>query len=423
MKAILSLIIGLVSANAYGACPANTTQHDVALGEKATTCVLTGTIVEDTILSNDNDYYLVGGVFIGFDNGEVGADQVLDTANLTIQPGTTIYALNPSKNPVAEGIDRKDFLVISRGSKIFAEGTVDQPIVFTSHSAAPARGDWGGLFINGYAPTNKCADLNNCAAKGEAGTGFYGGNNPADDSGVLRYVRLEYSGDKISTEKEFNGITFNGTGAGTLVEFVQVYETGDDGIEFFGGNVNVRYAVVSHAGDDSIDWTGGYQGFMQYVLVVQADDEADRGIEADNNSDNPDAEPRSNPTLSNITIMGSQAGSQGTYFRVGSSVTMTNSVVTGFSSKCVRLGDAVGVLQISNNYYACNDLGSAVDFVDNKMVSNADLLLEDYMPAAGSPLLGAGFIGDLDFFFDDVDFIGAFDGQTDWTEGNWTVGL
>lgn len=422
MKTLLSLLVTIASVGAFAACPTGTEKNSQPVGKKAVTCVLKGTYTSDLTLTNENDYLLVGGVFIGHDNGKGGAEMVLTSAQLTIQPGTYIYALNPSKDPVNPGPNRKDFLVISRGSTIIAEGTADQPIVFTSYSSAPKRGDWGGLFINGMAPTNTCADLNNCATAGEAGTGYYGGNVPADNSGIVRYVRLEYSGDKINSEKEFNGITFNGTGSGTLVEYVQVYKTGDDGIEFFGGNVNVRYLVIVGAGDDSIDWTYGYTGMIQYGAVIQADDEADRGIEADNNSENTELEPRSNPTLSNITIVGSQVGTEGVYFRVGTSVHLANSIVTGFSKDCVKVKDA-GLVKIQNNMFACTNLGAATDYVNNKTMANDELKLNQLMPQAGSPVLGAGVItDDMDLFFEDVDFIGAFDSQTDWTAG-WTVGL
>lgn len=419
MKKVLFTIATLISAGAFAACPTGTAVAPNTVGQNATTCVVSGTYVDDLTLTADNDYLLVGGVFIGSDDGQGN----IDSANLTIEPGTHIYAMKAQAGQAADpSQQRKDFLVISRESKIFAEGTAQNPIVFTSGNANPQRGDWGGLFIDGKAPTNKCTDLNNCSAEGEAGTGFYGGNDVDDDSGILQYVIVKYSGDKITNEKEFNGITFNGVGAGTIVEYIQILETGDDGIEFFGGTVNVKRAVIKGAGDDSIDWTDGYRGLMQFVLVVQTDDEADRGIEADNNKKNTSASPRSNPVLSNITLIGSVAGAEGTYFRVGSNVHFTNSLVTGFTKDCVRLKDAGPSVVIENNVFSCANLGAA-DMTVNKSMSSRDLGLAGFLPTANSPLLSGGQItGDMDLFFEDVSFIGAFDSQDNWTQG-WTQDL
>lgn len=422
----------LLSSAASAACPKGTTTYDKQLNGKET-CVLSGLYVDDLYLSNDKSYMLQGGVFVGADNGKGGADMVLDTATLTIQAGTTIYALNPKRDSsLAEAarVDRKDFLVISRGSKIIAEGTEDAPIVFTSaqnmHLPKSVRkderkkGDWGGLFIDGQAPVNKCADLANCSVEGEAGTGYYGGNISDDDSGILRYVRVEFGGDKINEEKEFNGITLNAVGSGTLIEYVQIHKNNDDGIEFFGGTANVKYLVVTGAGDDSIDWTYGYQGMIQYALVIQDDVDADRGIEADNDK-SVDKMPRSHGVLSNVTLIGSAVSNVGLKFRRGTNVTMTNSIVTGFAKSCADTKGA-NTLKIFNNIFSCADFGHMAKHNDNYFVAQRSDVLAGYMPSTNSVAIGNGIIPeDFDLFFDDVDFIGAF-GEDDWTQG-WTTAL
>ena len=130
-------------------------------------------------------------------------------------------------------------LVVRRNAQIMAEGTVEEPIIFTSSKepGSRARGDWGGLIINGNAPINSCSDNTEefCEAFGEGGTGFYGGNDPSDDSGVLKYVRVEFAGTLVSPENELNGIAFQGVGSGTEIDYIQVHMNADDGIEFFGG--------------------------------------------------------------------------------------------------------------------------------------------------------------------------------------------
>src|SRR5690606_10304142 len=139
----------------------------------------------------------------------------------------------------------------------------------------------------------------------------YGGTNANHSSGTLKYVRVEYTGKVSSSEKEHNGITFEGVGAGTTVEHIAVYEGGDDGIEFFGGTVNVKYAVVYGAQDDSFDWTYGWKGKGQFWVAVQGDILADRGIEADNNGSNRASAPYSEPTLANVTLVGSLVAQTG----------------------------------------------------------------------------------------------------------------
>jgi len=181
---------------------------------KDNVCVLSGVIEEDTLLTADNQYILSGGVFIGND---------IDPVTLTIEPGTTLYGESATDG----------FLSIRRNAQIIAEGTAEAPIVFTSSKepGSRARGDWGGLIINGNAPINACADdgADFCEALGEGGTGFYGGTDPEDSSGVLKYVRVEFAGTLISPDNELNGIAFLGVGSGTEVDFVQVHMNADDG--------------------------------------------------------------------------------------------------------------------------------------------------------------------------------------------------
>ncbi len=251
-------------------------------GELENNATLTGDISTNTTLTKGNTYFLKGGV------------HVVNGAVLTIQEGVTVKS-DPNDGSAA-------YLLVDPNSKIEAVGTAEAPIVFTSGKASPQTQDWGGIILTGKAPIN----VTGGTALSEMGQGIsYGGTEENHSSGTLKYVRAEYTGKKSTSEKEHNGFTFEGVGAGTTVEHIAVYHGGDDGIEFFGGTVNVKYAVVYGAQDDSFDWTYGWRGKGQFWVAVQGDILADRGIEADNNGSNRSATPSSEPTLSNVTLVGS----------------------------------------------------------------------------------------------------------------------
>ena len=239
-------------------------------------CSVEGEFTSDLTFTNDKTWRLVGGVFIG--------DDVEETV-LTIEPGTKIVAKS-------QKVEQRHSLCIRRGSKIMADGTREEPIVFTSQASVGERSpqDWGGIIINGRAPINVGAE-----AEGEGGTGKYGGTDPEDSSGTLRYVRVEFAGFPVTPENELNSIAFQGVGSGTTVEYIQTHMGSDDGFEFFGGTVNAKYLVATGIDDDSFDWTDGWTGNAQFLIAQQYAGRGDQGIEADNNGDANDAAPMSNP--------------------------------------------------------------------------------------------------------------------------------
>ena len=389
-------------------------------------CTLTGTITEDLTLTSDNVYLLRGGVFIG--------DDVEETV-LTIEPGTRIYGESSTDG----------MLVIRRGSKINAEGTADAPIVFSSSKAvgSRARGDWGGLIINGRAPINSCSGGSEeiCEAFGEGGTGFYGGDDTEDSSGILKYVRVEFAGTLVSPENELNGIAFQGVGSETEVDFVQVHMNADDGIEFFGGNVVVKHALITGAGDDSMDWTDGWQGGAQYVIIHQHEDNGDNGIEADNNGESNDATPRSNPTLANFTIIGSPESERsdiGVLLREGTAADLINFAVLGFNDACLNVDNDATIAQLEEGSILMTNsvLNCAVNFAGDydletwflgqegnaigeaELTAVFDVSTPDYTPVT----MGSATAGDASILhssFDSADFIGAVD-AVDWTL-SWTT--
>jgi hypothetical protein len=166
-------------------------------------------------------------------------------------------------------------LIVERGGRLNAIGTREQPIVMTSDQpvGSRGRGDWGGLIINGRAPVNLAGGL----GTGEGDTGVYGGTDENDNSGTLRYVRVEFSGIEFSPDNELNGIAFQGVGRGTTVDYAQAHMSRDDAMEWFGGTVDVKHLVLSNAADDGFDWTFGYRGRAQFVVLTQRGDDADNG--------------------------------------------------------------------------------------------------------------------------------------------------
>ncbi|UTW63631.1 hypothetical protein KFE98_05645 [bacterium SCSIO 12741] len=260
-----------------------------------------------------------------------GGIHVKEGATLTIPAGCTITA-DPNETVA--------YLLVERGAKIMAEGTSDAPIVFTSGKSSPERGDWGGIIICGKAPIN-----NGSEAEAEVGGVKYGGTDASDNSGVMAYVRVEYTGNAINAEKEHNGFTFNGVGSGTTLHHLQAYMGGDDGFEWFGGTVNTEYLVSTGSKDDSFDWTFGWTGSNKYWIAEQASDAGDRGIEADNQEDNNAAAPFSNPTLENLTLIGNgrTKGSgdaiDGIKWRRGTKCTLKNALIKNFSGYAIEVED------------------------------------------------------------------------------------
>ncbi len=383
-------------------------------------CVLSGVYTETMTLTADKPWLLRSVVTIGDDGSDV---------TLKIQPGTTIYG-----ESATGGV-----LVISRGANIIAEGTATEPITFTSDQAVGSRnrGDWGGVAINGYGTINACADgADPCEAEGEGGTGKYGGSDNADNSGVLKYVVIEYGGTEVSPDNEINGLGLQGVGSGTVIDYVQIHRNLDDGIELWGGAVDVKHLVVTSPGDDGIDWDLGYQGTIQYAIVEQASDAGNMGMETDGNADNFLATPVSAPTISNLTIIGDEGIAEdnfGFLMRRGSQPKAYNMAITSFSSGCLAIRDqatvdafVTGSATLEGIVMDCGTPFEVVDSVafakdvfelnaSNKVV--ADVKLDGWMPGAGSPLLGAGVAvtGGLEA----TDFVGAI-GTEDWTAG-WTV--
>jgi hypothetical protein len=271
-----------------------------------------------------------------------GAVFVPSGATLNIAPGTTIIGESGSVGT----------LIVLRGGRLNAIGTRTQPIVFTSDQPVGNRnrGDWGGLIINGRAPVN----IEGGEGVGEADTGVYGGNDPNDNSGSLRYVRVEFAGVEFSPDNELNGIAFQGVGRGGSYEFIQVHMNRDDALEWFGGTADIKYAVASNAADDSFDWTFGWSGRAQFIAITQRGDDADNGIEADNNEFANNLLPRSHPQIYNLTMCGDPDTAEGSEavragnLRRGTAFTIRNFLVTGFKTTGFQISDTATSAQVDN---------------------------------------------------------------------------
>lgn len=296
------------------------------MGERS--CVISDTFEHDIVLTNEINWELNGMVYIGA-RGVQGQPVPEDGPTLTVEAGTRIEGFGGSA------------LVISRGSKIIAEGQPHAPIVMTGYFSTiegAQAGDWGGLIINGAATINGCASPP-CENTSEGNNGAFGGANDDDDSGILRYLRIQYAGGIIDFQEDESipGLSLEGVGRGTVIDHVQIHRSLDDGLKVHGGKVNLDYLVVTDAQKDGIDWADGYQGKIQHALIWQRDvDEGwgDRGIEGENGDsefeyNGPNATPRSMPTIANVTLVGN-FGHEAINIRAGSGGRFSNIVIVGY---------------------------------------------------------------------------------------------
>jgi len=414
-----------IAAAASATCPANTVAISGTFKDRSV-CALSGRIESDTHLTSNFSYILDGAVFIGAD--ELSGSKT----KLIIDEGTYVF-----------GQQGLNFLTIARNGQLHANGSAANPVIFTYEgddtATATTSGQWGGIILNGNAPIN----VSGGTAEGEGSTGIYGGPDSADSSGVLTYVQVKYAGQNITEDNELNGIAFQGTGSGTIVDYVQVHNNSDDGIEFFGGTTNAKHIVLTGNEDDALDWTFGWTGKAQFIAIKQ-NSASEHCIEADNNGDNNDALPRSNPTISNLTCVGAAGGGDaGLRLREGTSAKISNVVMSTHNAYCLDIDQTATFL---------NAGGSIAELNGNLTLTNSRFLsacpfsasdgdnfsVADFFTAqSGSSLGEVDLIGTLgwtngpilnaltpsiptDPFFSQVDYIGAVkDASSDWTAG-WT---
>ena len=308
------------------------------------------------------------------------------TGRLLVEDGATLIIPAGTKIVADEGAT---YLIVDRGGKIFINGTAAAPVTF--EGAANRPGTWGGLVVLGKAPSNRSAAGTSTSELGDL---TYGGTTKDDNSGSIQYVKIKNSGFKYNPSKEFNGLSLFGVGSGTKVSYVYIYDGADDGVEFFGGNVNADHIVVLGVGDDSVDWTEGWQGTAEYIYAARKKEyfndaePGNRGVEADTQDTDPNTvfgNGASNPTIKNATFLGNVKGteSQAMKIRAGSQGKFENIVLANFATgvdfetdrtltwfqggsymKDIRF-EAIGT-----NVKAKNTAGATVDLAGAVSVSN-----------------------------------------------------
>ncbi len=429
---------------------------------------------EDKVMwSADNVYVLDGAVFVE------------DGAELHIPEGTVIKANDGT------GVNAST-LVITRGGKIFANGTKDKPIIFTSVQDNissldflnyESRGLWGGIVILGRARTNNPGDasgdykeiegVNEIVAEGDT-RAEYGGDDDEDSSGVMLYVSIRHTGINIgeSDGNEIQGLTLGGVGSGTVLEYIESYSSGDDGVEFFGGTANLKYFISAFNSDDAVDWDQGWRGKGQFWFVLQGTDKAGAAAEQDGAGGDEHFAPFAEPEVYNATYVGPGVGNKPAsdraemlMFRDNTGGHYRNSIFTDFESNkggyALHIEDVDNTgaktedsrkrfeeedLTLSNNIWWSFGSGASLqdwvrhdgDFRTQILAALAasnnmavDPMLRgierdtepsmelDPRPASNSPAFTAERSPYTDEYFEDVDFIGAF-GATNWGLG-WSA--
>ena len=376
----LALAAGMLSLTACSDDNTNDSNNDKGNGIENGS-ILKGTITEDVTLKAGNTYKLSGEYIV-----EAGA-------TLNIEEGVKIIS-------VYDNI--VDYILVKQGAKINAVGTPDKPIVMTSEKEEP--GAWGGIHICGKAHTN----AEGGKGSSEIGGAVYGGNDDADNSGTLQYIRLEYTGFAFDEEHEANGISFYGVGNGTIVDHCEAYKGSDDGFEFFGGSVNVSNMVVVSCSDDSFDWTEGWNG-KGTDLVAYQEAKATLGydcdclIEADNNENDNAATRVSHPVLKNLILAGNGESKQGIRLRRGTQADIDNAKVCGKGQPLV-VESALTNASLKNGTSRLTNMT-----VTAALKSDGDYTNDDFTAVTSNKV-------DATLSYASFDAIKA---ACDWMKGNW----
>ncbi len=413
---------------------------------------LNASSITSTVTLNGHTVYIMKG-FNYVRNGGV----------IVIEPGALIQGDKPSTGT----------LIVERGGKIYANGTVDKPITFTSRFPAGSRapGDWGGIILLGRSGINTSSGLDSAQIEGfPAGQGPWYGGQPVvqnDSSGVMRYVRLEYPGVNLTTiaGNEINGLTLGGVGSRTVLEYIQVSYSGDDAFEFFGGTVNAKYLIAFGTIDDDFDFDNGHRGHIQFGLAVRDSTKYDvsgsHNFEIDNNNNNPSNynTPRTRTIFSNITAVGPNTFTNSLFLRnahlrrnmlacIYNSIIMAYPVGIRFDGSGVGNASQGDTIQLRNLIFAghnkiADSTGTSFSptpwlqtgsFQNRIFAANGDVQLNNpfniyplppvpannidfWMPQGSSPALtGSNFTNPNLTGFEVTTYVGAF-GSTNWTAG------
>jgi hypothetical protein len=411
-------------------------------------------------------YMIDGRVDVGVDlGGSQSGNNTGRSAILTIEPGTTLFGNGRDANP--------DFLVVNRGSRLQAEGTATQPIIFTARENLEGTVTdssqllWGGVILAGRAPISDCDPLvststvggsDGCARVVEGTANVAGGGGvPGDTSGSIRYVQIRFSGQIVGANNELQGLTTVGAGSNTVIDHLQVHNSGDDGVEFFGGRNNARYLVLTGTDDDDVDVDNGYQGSMQFVLGFKRTGNGSsnpRNLEVDTaaSTQGPDSLPRTWLRLANFTFfspLGVLASNDTMIIHGGADATLVNGIVNATNRDCLDIDDAQTVRAADA---ALQDRGAPVfnsvvfqcvnAFTEDTNVTRAQIqaifgagtnnnatatnvLTNGYFPGSGATGVTAFNVASIntaagDSFLQQVNFIGAISTSNQTEFQGWT---
>jgi len=405
------MVLSIISMIFISSCSSNDdNEDDNTNNEYQTTLVGTQSETVRTLIAG-NTYTLSG-------EYKVPAGKTLK-----IEAGVTI---------TAQVNENTDYILIEKHGKIDARGTASNPIVMTSNQKK--AGDWAGLHICGDAKIN----LEGGTGLSEVGNSPYGGNNDHDNSGVISYMRVEYAGQKLNEAgtKEGNGITFYGVGDGTTVDHCQAYKGTDDGFEFFGGCVNIKYMVSTNNSDDAFDWTQGWRGKAQFLVAYQESKtilgyDCDALMECDNLENNNSNEPISHPIIANVTLIGNNSNDEkrGIRLRAGTEISLYNALVMN-KARCLTTQTAETEAAASNGTTILSSV-----YLQNTVTSEDGGYSETKFLASGTNKInysytftnkyvgvveGGSSLSSLGSFFTNVDYVGAVKTGDDWTEG-WSI--
>lgn len=388
---------------------------------------ISGTIDSNVTWAANKKYLLKGFVYVA------------EGKTLTIEAGTVIKGDK----------DTKGSLIIKPGAKLLAEGTAQKPIVFTSNQPKGSRsyGDWGGIILLGKATVNK----NPATIEGE-NLSTFGGSDDNDNSGILKYVRIEFAGIAFETDKEINGLTLGGVGRNTTIDYVQVSYSGDDAFEWFGGAVNAKHLISFRTLDDDFDTDNGYSGNVQFGLALRDPNIADQcscsssnGFESDNDGSGTAATPQTTASFANMSVFiapgtPNSKYNTGALIRRNSAISLYNTLIIGAYPKAglefngsasqanftSGLSNIKGLVLSGMNVMTLTTDSTRFHATENKNQINADLtslkLNSAYndltapkpLPLSTSGLLTGGIA--LPNNFTNANYIGAF-GTEDWTIG------
>jgi hypothetical protein len=393
-------------------------------------------------------YQLNGRVDVGTD---AGFSSTTNAVTLTIEPGVIVF-----------GNTGTSWLAVNRGNRINATGTATSPIIFTSRdnvlglNTETSQGQWGGVVLMGRAPITDCTTgavastgvASTCErqTEGAADPAIYGGTNSADNSGTMKYVQIRYSGFVLGSNSELQALTLEGTGSGTQLDFIQSYNSSDDGAEFFGGSVNMKHYIAVGADDDSLDMDTGVQANLQYLLLIQRSGSGDGLMELDSNGNEANA-PRQVSRIANFTAIqpvtssNNESNSQASlFFRGNSDITLANGVVNTPANQCIRMngsgGASAATLTARSVAMTCSGTGDdrfigtgsytaaqvAGFFGSGSNGNNAGLTstLTGYVNGANENGIAGFDLTTLSSFFTATTYIGAVKDSADTWYAGWT---